>query len=107
MGGVASCVYLRQEAGAGRLPDVPILMLLDRTADIFLARRASADGWVVKPLDAFGLRRAATAILEGHPEPDPQPEPEPMPVADVNPQSPASTAWCPVGPMRYRQQSSQ
>src|ERR1041385_313143 len=29
MGGVATCLHLRHEAGEGRLPDVPILMLLD------------------------------------------------------------------------------
>jgi DNA-binding response OmpR family regulator len=63
MGGVATCLHLRHEAGEGRLPDVPILMLLDREADVFLARRSDADGWVVKPLDAFALRQAATKIL--------------------------------------------
>ena len=65
MGGIAACLHLHHEAGAERLPDVPVLMLLDRQADVFLARRSGADGWVVKPLDAFSLRRAATAILEG------------------------------------------
>ena len=85
MGGVASCLHLRLEAGAGRLPAVPVMILLDRPADVFLARRADADGWLVKPLDAFSLRRAAAAILEGHPETDAQPEPEPMLVADTNP----------------------
>jgi DNA-binding response OmpR family regulator len=42
-----------------------VLLLLDRDVDVFLARRSGADGWVVKPLDAFSLRNAATAILEG------------------------------------------
>ena len=65
MGGIATCLHLRHEAGAERLPEVPVLMLLDRQADVFLAKRSGADGWVVKPLDAFSLRRAATAILEG------------------------------------------
>jgi DNA-binding response OmpR family regulator len=65
MGGIAACLHLRHEAGAGRLPDVPVLMLLDRQADVFLAKRSGADGWIVKPLDAFSLRRAATAILQG------------------------------------------
>jgi DNA-binding response OmpR family regulator len=65
MGGMATCIDLRLEAGAGRLPDVPVLMLLDREADVFLAKRSDADGWLVKPLDAFRLRRAVTAILEG------------------------------------------
>lgn len=65
MGGIATCIHLRNEAGDGRLPLVPILMLLDREADVHLARRSGAEGWVVKPLDAFRLRRAATAILTG------------------------------------------
>jgi DNA-binding response OmpR family regulator len=63
MGGVATCLHLRHEAGEGRLPDVPILMLLDREADVFLARRSDADGWVVKPLEPFALRQVATQIL--------------------------------------------
>lgn len=68
MGGIATCIHLRHEAGEGRLPDVPVLVLLDRQADVFLARRSGADGWVVKPLDAFSLRNAAVAILEGEGE---------------------------------------
>ena len=40
-------------------------MLLDRDADVFLAQRSHADGWLVKPLDAFRLRQAAEALLAG------------------------------------------
>jgi two-component system nitrate/nitrite response regulator NarL len=65
MGGMATCLTLRLEEGAGRLPHVPILMLLDRQADVFLARRSDADGWLVKPIDAFRLRRAADALAAG------------------------------------------
>jgi len=65
MGGIAACINLRHEAGEGRLPEVPVLILLDRQADVFLARRSGADGWIVKPLDAFTVRKAATAILAG------------------------------------------
>jgi DNA-binding response OmpR family regulator len=65
MGGIASCLHLRHEAGAGRLPHVPVLMLLDRQVDVFLARRSGADGWVVKPLESYSLRKVATAILAG------------------------------------------
>jgi two-component system nitrate/nitrite response regulator NarL len=65
MGGMATCIDLHLEAGAGRLPDVPVLMLLDRHADVFLARRSEADGWLVKPIDALRLRRAADALLAG------------------------------------------
>jgi DNA-binding response OmpR family regulator len=65
MGGMATCLSLRSEEGAGRLARRPVLMLLDRVADVFLARRSDADGWLVKPLDAFRLRRAAEALLAG------------------------------------------
>ena len=65
MGGMATCLSLRSEEGAGRLERRAVLMLLDRQADVFLARRADADGWLVKPLDAFRLRRAAEALLGG------------------------------------------
>ena len=64
MGGIAACLDLRLEERAGRLGPRKILILLDREADIFLARRAEADGWLVKPLDAFRLRRAVTTVLD-------------------------------------------
>ncbi len=65
MGGMATCLELRLEEGAGRLPHVPVLMLLDRRADVFLARRSNADGWVVKPLDPIRLGRAIRTLLAG------------------------------------------
>jgi DNA-binding response OmpR family regulator len=65
MGGMATCLDLRLEATAGGLPHVAVLMLLDRRPDVFLARRAQADGWVVKPLDAIRLRRAIRSLLDG------------------------------------------
>jgi DNA-binding response OmpR family regulator len=71
MGGMATCVHLHLEADAGRLPAVPVLMLLDRRADVFLARRSSADGFVLKPLDSIRLRKAARALLDGGSYEDP------------------------------------
>ena len=65
MGGMAVCLELRLEASYGKIGDVPVLMLLDRRPDVFLARRSGAEGWVVKPLDPIRLRRAITALLEG------------------------------------------
>ena len=65
MGGVAVCLDLRLEESAGRLPHVPVLMLLDRSADVFLAQRPGAEGWLIKPLDAIRLRRAVRTILAG------------------------------------------
>ena len=65
MGGMATCLDLRLEEGAGRLPHVPVLMLLDRRPDVFLARRAGAEGWLVKPIDALRLRKAITTVVNG------------------------------------------
>ena len=65
MGGMASCMDIRLDESVGKLSHVPVLMLLDRDADVFLAERCEANGWVIKPLDAFRLRRAATALLAG------------------------------------------
>lgn len=66
MGGMATCMAIRHEEGADRIPITAVLMLLDRAADIFLARRCDADGWLIKPLDAFRLRRAADTLIEGY-----------------------------------------
>ena len=65
MGGMAACLNLRLEEGAGRVGHVPVLMLLDRRADVFLARRSAAEGWLIKPLDPIRLRRAVHALLAG------------------------------------------
>lgn len=64
-GGVATSLYLRQEQEVGRLDDFRVIMLLDRIADVFVAQFAKADGWLIKPLDAIRLRRAARAVLAG------------------------------------------
>ena len=76
MGGMAATMALRLDETSGALPHVPVLMLLDRPADVFLAQRSGAEGWLIKPLDALRLKRAAIAIqagetyTEGVPEPD-------------------------------------
>ena len=63
MGGVAVAIELRLEESAGRCDHANILLLLDREADRFLAKRADADGELVKPIDAGILRRAAKPLL--------------------------------------------
>jgi DNA-binding response OmpR family regulator len=65
MGGMAITMSLRLDESAGALPHVPVLMLVDRRADLHLARRCGAEGWLIKPLDALRLKRAAKAILAG------------------------------------------
>ena len=63
MGGIAVSIDLRLEAAAGRITDVAILLLLDRQADRFLAKRADADAELVKPVDAATLRRVIDTLL--------------------------------------------
>jgi CheY-like chemotaxis protein len=65
MGGMAVTMALRLDESAGTLPHVPVVMLLDRVADVHLARRSGADGWLVKPLDPLRLRRAVRAVIAG------------------------------------------
>lgn len=65
-GGMATCIQLRQEQEMGRIPDLPVLMLLDRDDDVFLAQRADSDGWLIKPIEPFRLRRAVQALLAGN-----------------------------------------
>jgi DNA-binding response OmpR family regulator len=64
-GGIATSLRLRQDQDMERLPDCRVLMLLDRSADVFMAEFARADSWLIKPLDALRLRRAAQATLAG------------------------------------------
>ena len=65
MGGMAVCLELRLQESYLDVPHVPVLMLLDRRPDVFLARRSGAEGWLVKPLDPLRLRRATRALLSG------------------------------------------
>jgi DNA-binding response OmpR family regulator len=63
MGGLAVAIDLRLEGAAGRIPDVSILLLLDREADRFLAKRVDADAELVKPVDPGTLRRTVERLL--------------------------------------------
>ncbi len=65
MGGMAITMDLRLDQSDGRLPKVPVLMMLDRVADIHMARRSGADGWTIKPLDSLRLRKAVNEIAAG------------------------------------------
>ncbi|MEY4032034.1 MAG: hypothetical protein RL573_946 [Actinomycetota bacterium] len=65
MGGMAITMDLRLDASSGTLPNIPVLMLLDREVDVHMARRSGANGWIIKPLDALRLRRAVDAVVNG------------------------------------------
>jgi DNA-binding response OmpR family regulator len=63
MGGMAVTLELRLQESYDAIEHIPVLMLLDRRPDVFLARRSGAEGWLVKPLDPLRLRRAVAALL--------------------------------------------
>lgn len=62
MGGVATCLAIRQEEGFDRLTPRPVGLLLDRADDVFIAKQARADAWITKPLDVMSLKRFVTAL---------------------------------------------
>jgi DNA-binding response OmpR family regulator len=66
MGGMAVTMDLRLDESSGYLPHVPVLMLLDRVADVHLARRSGANGWMFKPVNPLRLKQAQRALLAGH-----------------------------------------
>lgn len=68
MGGMAVIRSLKGGAMAGEVSSIPILLLLDRSADAFLANRAGADAWLVKPFASQDLRVAVDGLL-GAPQP--------------------------------------
>jgi DNA-binding NarL/FixJ family response regulator len=80
MGGMATCLDLHLEEGAGRLEHTPVLQLLDRRADVFLARRSSAEGFLVKPLDPMRVARAIRTLLAGGTYEDPAYRPVTVPL---------------------------
>jgi DNA-binding NarL/FixJ family response regulator len=65
MGGMAVAMDLRLDESSGRLPHVPILILLDREADVHLAKRSGADGWLIKPLNPIRLTKAVNDVAKG------------------------------------------
>jgi DNA-binding response OmpR family regulator len=85
MGGMAVCLDLRLEESAGRLDHLKVIMLLDRRADVFLARRSGAEGWIIRPLDPIRLRRATQTVLDGDTYYDESYQPSPVRVATVRP----------------------
>ncbi len=58
MGGMAVARELHQRAALADQESVPVVLLLDRAADSFLAKRAGVAAWVTKPFTAHDLRTA-------------------------------------------------
>ena len=53
-GGMAITMDLRLDESGGQARTCRALMLLDRRADVHLAKRSAADGWLMKPLIRCG-----------------------------------------------------
>ena len=98
MGGMAIAMALRLDESAATLPHVNILMLLDRAADVYLAQRSGAEGWLIKPLDAMRLRRAAVAVAKGetYQEGVPVPPPETTDIVLTDPDASAASGATPA-----------
>ncbi len=62
-GGMAVTMDLRLDESSGALPTVKVLMLLDRQADVHLARRSAADAYLVKPFTPLALKKAVRDVL--------------------------------------------
>lgn len=65
MGGMAIARDLHQQAALDGEDEVPVVLLLDRKDDSFLAKRAGVAGWVVKPFTANDIRTAVEGALGG------------------------------------------
>ncbi len=63
MGGMAIARELHQQAALNEVESVPVVLLLDRSADSFLAKRAGVAGWVTKPFTAHDLRSAVDKAI--------------------------------------------
>jgi DNA-binding response OmpR family regulator len=68
MGGFAVVRALRDAVALGQLARSHLILLLDRSADIFLVARSGADGSLIKPFTAQELRRALEPTTEPNPE---------------------------------------
>ncbi len=74
MGGMAVTRKVREATGNEESPGLPVIMLLDRTADGFLARRAGAAAWLTKPFTSHELEAALDAALREEDEEAPEDE---------------------------------
>jgi DNA-binding response OmpR family regulator len=58
MGGMAVTRDVRDRSRRTGHGDLPVVMLLDRSADSFLAKRAGAAAWLIKPFSPYEIRNA-------------------------------------------------
>ena len=65
MGGMAIARDLHQQAAMAKRESVPVVLLLDRKADSFLAKRSGVAAWVTKPFTAHDIRIAVESAISG------------------------------------------
>ena len=63
MGGMAVAREIHQQAALAGEDEVPVVLLLDRAADGFLAKRSGVAAWVTKPFTAHDIRTAIEHAL--------------------------------------------
>ena len=64
MGGMAVTRAVRENSTVRATAPTPVVLLLDRSADVFIAGRSGAAGWVVKPFTAHELRDAVAGAID-------------------------------------------
>jgi len=64
MGVMAITREIRTVEAEGGVDLVKVLAILDRSADVFLARRAGTDAWLVKPVDPAEMRWTVDVLLD-------------------------------------------
>jgi DNA-binding response OmpR family regulator len=63
MGGMAVTRAVRNVTGSRESAGLPVILLLDRSADAFLARRAGAVAWITKPFTSYELGEALQKVF--------------------------------------------
>ena len=67
MGGMAGTREIRHAAARTGTDPAPVVVLLDREADSFLAKRAGATARIRKPFNGFELRDLIDTLAAGEP----------------------------------------
>jgi DNA-binding response OmpR family regulator len=62
-GGMATVRLLKDAMFRGEIEPAPTVLLLDRSADVFLAKRAGADAYLIKPFTSQQLREVMSHLL--------------------------------------------
>ena len=75
MGGMAVTRAVREATGDATTPGLPVVLLLDRSADGFLAKRAGAAAWLTKPFTSHELQTAVRTALESRAAEEPVEDP--------------------------------